>query len=394
MRVTFLSDEWRRNGGVASYVHRLARRLVARGDSVQVVHGDQGAAPIEGVRDDCVPGCARYGQPRGHQEAAAAAALDVMRGFGPDVVHIQSSNNFLLEQRIRERYRATKTLHVFDFCPSNTKFHHARERACVYPTSALCLPRMGYLSCTTSRRPSVWIRLQRRAVDANRNNAGYAKILVASEYVARKARETGYPEAQVDVLPYFVEPVPASTDPEPRVILTGGRIVREKGLDLLLAALTSVPRPWRAIIAGDGIEAASIRALADRLGLSGDIEFAGWQDEAGMAALFQRASVVVMPSRWPEPSGILGLEAMAHARPVVAFATGGIPEWLAHGETGLLAKPLDAAALADAITRVLDDPARGRAMGAAGAARAANLFSPERHLAALDALYRALPGPS
>jgi glycosyltransferase involved in cell wall biosynthesis len=392
MRVTFISGEWRRTGGIASYLHRLAHALVARGDSVQIVHGDRTAPVVPGVRDDCVPGCTLYGQPRKEEAAATAGALHAIRAFAPDIVHVQGCNNFRLEQAVRDRYRATKTLHVYDYCPSNTKFHHGPDRECVYPTGAMCLPRMGYLSCTTSRRPTVWMRMQRRVHAANRNNGGYAKLIVASAHVRRHALATGYRPDQVEVIPYFVEDEPASA-PEPRVILTGGRLVREKGIDLFLAALAQVPRPWRAVVAGDGLEAARLRAQAQAAGLAGDVEFAGWQDEAGMAALYRRASVVVMPSRWPEPSGIIGLEAMAHARPVVAFATGGIPEWLADGETGLLAPPLDVAALARAIGSLVADEAAARRMGDAGRARARQVFSPGPHLARVTALYGALPEP-
>lgn len=393
MRVTFISIEWQRNGGVASYLHRLAAALAARGDAVQVVHGDRGATPIAGVRDDCVPGCTSWGQPRGHEESSAAAAMDAIRGFDPDVVHVQSCNNFTLEALIRARYRATKTLHVYDFCPSNTKYHHGPDRECAYPTSALCLPRMGYLACTTSRRPAVWIGLQRRARRANRNNASYGKVIVASGHVRGHALATGYPEAQVEVVPYFVGTAAPAT-PEAGLVLTGGRLVREKGIDLFLAALPHVAHSWRAIVAGAGLEAAALAAQASSAGLNGRVEFAGWKDEASMAALFDRASVVAMPSRWPEPSGILGLEAMAHGRPVVAFATGGIPEWLSHGETGLLVAPGDIRGFGAALDSLLTDPDASARMGHAGRLRAAQVFSAEAHLARLDAIYASLPGPS
>lgn len=391
MRVTFLNDDWRRNGGVASYLHRLAKALTARGDAVQIVHADSAAPDVQGVRSDYIEGCTAYGASISHP--ATRAAIAAVEAFAPDIVHAHSCGNFALEAALRARYRATKSLHVFEFCPSNTKFHHAKGRDCVYPTSAMCLPRLGYLRCTTSRRPNVWVEMYRRATGTNAHNAGYAKLIVASDYVRSKALATGYPAAQVDTIPYFVEETPASS-PEPGLVVTGGRLVREKGIDLFLQALTSVRQPWRAIIAGDGMEAASLEARARELGLDGAVTFAGWQDEAQMAALYRLASLVVMPSRWPEPSGIIGLEAMAHGRPVVAFATGGIPEWLEHGVTGLAAAPGDPAALASAISTVLGDAALAARMGEAGRVSVARTFSSPLHLAKLDALYGALPAPA
>lgn len=391
MRVTLISDEWRRNGGVASYLRRLASALAARGDAVQVVHNDCGAPSEPGVADAYAAGSTAYGG----GEAAAGAAIARVAAFTPDVVHVQSCNNFALEAVLRARYRATKTLHVYDFCPSNTKYHHALERDCMHPTGALCLPRMGYKRCTTSRRPTVWLRLQRRAAEANRNNAGYQRLIVASQYVRRKALVTRYPPEQVVVVPYFVaEADPPPPPPGERTILTGGRFTREKGFDLFIDALARVPRPWRAILAGDGLERAALERRARAAGLANEIEFTGWQDEAGMHALYARAAVVVMPSRWPEPSGIVGLEAMAQGRPVVAFAAGGIPEWLAHGETGLLAAPHNSAALGEAIASVLADPAAASRMGRAGRARTQSTYSAARHLASLTALYESLPQPS
>lgn len=391
MRVTLISDEWRRNGGVAAYLRGLASALAARGDEVQVIHGDREGQPVPGVRDHCVPGGTGDSGPAAR--VAGATAFSHVSDFDPDIVHVQRCNNFVLEAALRARYPAIKTLHDFDFCPSGTKYHHALERPCSHPTGALCLPRMGYKRCTTSRRPQVWLRMQRRAAAANRNNAEYEHLIVASDFMRDTALATGYRPDQLIVVPYFVAEAPAAAL-HARTILTGGRFAREKGFDLFIDALTRVPRPWRAIVAGDGLERAALERRAREAGLADDIEFAGWQDEDGMRALYARAAVVVMPSRWPEPSGIVGLEAMAHGVPVVAFASGGIPEWLVHGETGLLAPPLDSAALGDAVARILADPDAAARMGRAGRARAQARYTVSGHLARLSALYSSVSRPA
>ena len=67
------------------------------------------------------------------------------------------------------------------------------------------------------------------------------------------------------------------------------------------------------------------------------IEFAGWQDETGRARLLADADALVVPSIWPEPFGLVGLEAAAAGVPAIAFRVGGIPEWLHDGENGCLA---------------------------------------------------------
>jgi len=97
--------------------------------------------------------------------------------------------------------------------------------------------------------------------------------------------------------------------------------------------------------------------------------------------------VVVVPSRWPEPFGIVGIEAMAHGRPVVAFGVGGIPEWLTDGVGGFVVPPADVATMAGRIVSVLANPAEAEAMALRGRARVLRDFSEEAHLAKLVPLY-------
>jgi glycosyltransferase involved in cell wall biosynthesis len=85
---------------------------------------------------------------------------------------------------------------------------------------------------------------------------------------------------------------------------------------------------------------------------SADVSFTGWIDTGERARLLAATDVVVVPSIWPEPYGLSGLEALAAGLPVAAFRSGGIPEWLRDGVTGALAPtPPTASGLADAIVR-------------------------------------------
>ena len=97
--------------------------------------------------------------------------------------------------------------------------------------------------------------------------------------------------------------------------------------------------------------------------------------------------MVAIPSLWPEPFGLVGIETLAQGRPVIASATGGIGDWLEDGVGGLLVTPGDARALAAALDELLADPERQRAMGAAGRARVASRFTAAHHVAALLAAF-------
>jgi glycosyltransferase involved in cell wall biosynthesis len=118
------------------------------------------------------------------------------------------------------------------------------------------------------------------------------------------------------------------------------------------------------------------------------MSFTGWLSPEELARELAEASVVVMPSLWPEPFGLVGIEALAAGRPVVASFTGGVGDWLEDGVNGLCVRPGDPAALARALNELLADPTRQQAMGAAGKRMVAGRFSAQHHLTSLLDAYR------
>ena len=167
-----------------------------------------------------------------------------------------------------------------------------------------------------------------------------------------------------------------------------------KGVGRLLAALEVVARhltrPVRLVIVGDGAERGKLEAEAkilceknDRL----DVRFAGWQDEQGKAEFF-RSGRARCPEHVARAVRARWLEAAAAGVPAVAFATGGIPEWLHENENGCLAPAAGARpdALADAIVRCVGNAEvleRLRAGARAGAAR----WTLDEHLAGLERVF-------
>ncbi len=152
--------------------------------------------------------------------------------------------------------------------------------------------------------------------------------------------------------------------PEEKIVFYVGRLVREKGVQVLLEAipqvLARVPNV-KFIIGGKGPYEGELRALAANLGVSSRVYFTGYVDDEVRNALYHWADVAVFPSLY-EPFGIVILEAMAARTPVVATDTGGISEIIEHGLDGLKVPPGDSRALADSILSVLYDPARAKMM--------------------------------
>lgn len=172
-----------------------------------------------------------------------------------------------------------------------------------------------------------------------------------------------------------------------------------KGVDLFLQAAAlvaqTVPEVCFVIVGGaiEGQEAyaATLRQLARRLEIDGRVQFTGWRyGPADMPDVYRALSVVVLPSRRPEPFGLVLVEAMACGRPVVATDHGGPREICAPGETGLLVPPGDAGALAAAVTWLLAHPDRAQAMGEAGRRRVETHYDIRRTVRATEGIYEEL----
>jgi glycogen(starch) synthase len=190
--------------------------------------------------------------------------------------------------------------------------------------------------------------------------------------------------------PLTMSPAPLEFDP-PRLLCVG-RLAPEKGFELALSAFASLVERFpsaRLIVGGDGPERASLVQQAADLGISSRVDFVGWVAPKRVQVLMNSATIVVLPS-WTEGLPLVATEAAQVARPVVATRVGGMPEVVLHGETGLLVEPGDSAALAAAITSLLEDPRRARAMAEAARRRADDLFGLDSCIGAYDALYRGL----
>ncbi|AXT48278.1 MULTISPECIES: glycosyltransferase family 4 protein [Chromobacterium] len=154
----------------------------------------------------------------------------------------------------------------------------------------------------------------------------------------------------------------------------------EKGHRTVLAALGLLKNKWpdaRYVIAGEGPEQQVIAELARQLGLQHRVLLAGVVSP--VAALLARADLVLMPSSY-EPLGMSQIEALGLSVPVIASDTGGIPETMRHGETGVLAPPGDAAAWAEAIDQALSQLAMMKAWAQAGRVDVRSRFAPEQNL--------------
>lgn len=196
-----------------------------------------------------------------------------------------------------------------------------------------------------------------------------AVIVCVSRALAEEARRLG--ARDVRVIPNGVElPPETGKEADPPEVLFAGRLSPEKGVAELAAASEGL----NLVVAGDG----PLRSLLPQA--------RGFLPPEQLAELYARAAVVVCPSR-RDGFPVACAEAMAHGRPVVASAVGGLPDMVVDGETGLLVPPRDAAALRAAVDRLLADPDLRRRLGRAARERIAELCDWERIVDATLAAY-------
>ncbi|MBI5433250.1 MAG: glycosyltransferase family 4 protein [Planctomycetes bacterium] len=398
-------------GGSERYALALARALAERGHEVAGLCARRTEDAPNGL---CVFEHASYADDRARDEDLEPLLADVA-AFEPDVVVLLSGRGrALVRALLGVRPKLPLVRFVQDhtlFCPGLDKLH-ADGSPCERPMGLECLARYytggGCFGFRRELHASPFdglgglVKHQGALADAGR----FERLLVASSYMRRELLAVGCAPERVDVVPYFThsasdalaprEPADAVRDfvlgsGEP-VLFTPARLaLPDKGVDFLLSALGKLARPFRAVIAGAGPAEAWLRTKAREEGLAERVRFTGWQDAASIEWLYAHATAIAFPSVWDEPFGLVGIEAMAHAKPVVAFDVGGVREWLVEGETGFAVARRDTDAFARALERVLDDSALATRLGRAGRARVEAEFRAPKHLERLEvALERAL----
>lgn len=305
----------------------------------------------------------------------------------PDLIHIHSGYfavGPLLMAHLARRLPLIYTLHdVTPLCPRMTKL--TRQ-------GALCSNRQGW-ACITSvcyslndqNRPLSNIFGLMMRVWQNKALHALSTCIVPSHYLGAELERSGMAADRIHVVPHFIQaPIhPPNTTLEPR-ILFAGRLVEEKGIKILLQALSHLrATAWQLHIAGDGPLRGWLENEIAQGGFSDHIKLLPMLDPESLAQEYQAARLVVMPSLIPESFGLVGLEALSAGRPVAGFCSGGMAEWLIDDVSGLVATWGNAISLANAIDRLLGSPDLCQRLGWRGFELVKQKFSPESHSARL-----------
>jgi glycosyltransferase involved in cell wall biosynthesis len=229
------------------------------------------------------------------------------------------------------------------------------------------------------------VRLARRSAWApvlfRRVMARSSAVTAVSSYLASEA------QSMAAGLSVVVEPMPVNVElfsplagaaagpRSPDRFLFVGRLNEQKGIALLLQALAASGSDASLDVVGDGDGRAALESIARTLGVAARVRWLGAQSQEQLVPLYRAATAVVIPSEG-EGLGLVAVEAQLCETPVIAFRSGGLPDVVSDGATGLLTPPGDVRALAAAMDAVLARDDRGASLGKAGRDAALARFSP------------------
>lgn len=373
-------------GGVETYTRDMFAELERRGHrNVVVVSGEMlPGLRVEGRVVHHVPEILDFRRAAGPTIVERVRKL--VEGQRPDVAYLHTTMNLALAEWIVRRLPSVYFAHEYGaFCPSGARLLARSGSVCDLDGTPSCRCLLNaYVERCNTRHPWRLLGMYRRGHETHRWVGKADAIACGSNYVASRHAQAGFDPLRIVVLPYPVR-IPNADDlvptpPAGRTILYCGRLVPGKGVRVLLEALRSVRAGWRLKVAGDGPELPALVALVQRLDLGQRVELLGRVSRPVVEQLYREARLLVVPSMWPEPLGMVGPEALAYGRPVVGSLVGGTGEWLLDGVTGLAAPPGDASGLARQINRLLDDADLAERMGRAGRDLVERRFSLEGHV--------------
>ena len=324
------------------------------------------------------------------QSANPWAAMELRRVltvFQPDVVHVLMFLTQLSPLILPLLKTVPSLYHVVWYrpiCPLGTKLLPDGS-SCYSPPGTICY-RTGCLPLRD------WMPLMFQMKLWRRWRGVFDLIVANSEAVRRRLVAEGIEPVEVVLNGIGLR--------EPRPPLSGapsvafaGRLVREKGVEVLLRAFAKVAQQIpeaRLVLCGDGPERFHIEERAGQLGLASRVAMLGFQPSEEVERIFRGAWAVAVPSIWEEPFGEVAIEAMANGVAVVSSSSGGLREIVRDGQTGFLVPPGDVDALGDALLRILGNRDLAERLGRTGREVAMAEFSRTKMIGRFEQFYQSL----
>jgi glycosyltransferase involved in cell wall biosynthesis len=394
MRLLFVHDRFGAMAGAEINLQLSATELKSRGHTVGLLHGPP-TGKGERAWADLFP--ERFPLAEGNNSTATQNALE---SFQPDAIYIHKmSDGGVLKALVASGVPVARMVHDHDlYCMRSYKYFPLTRTICTRGAGWHCIFPCG---ATLARNrqgglPLKWVSYlaRKREIALNRN---FARMVVATDYMRQELLRNGFDTRRIEIhapVPRAEDTAATASFSERNLIIYSGQVIRGKGVDVLLESLALVREPFECLIFGGGNHRGYCEELSLKLGLANRVRFRGYVPPAELQNHYADASLAVVSSVWPEPFGAVGLEAMRHGLPVVAFAAGGISEWLFDGQNGFLVPWMDRKQFAERIDRLLTDKALGRQLGARGRQLLRDKFNFDQYISGLEEMFARITNSS
>jgi glycosyltransferase involved in cell wall biosynthesis len=425
MRLLFVHDRFGAMAGAEVNLQLTAAELKNRGHIVGLLHGPSTGKGEQAWMDlfherfalgETSPKPMTRVEPANHDTARCSAAVsaasyggvsppvhgkrnnseatrNALEVFQPDAIYIHKMSNVSVLKLLAESgVPIARMVHDHDlYCMRSYKYFPLTRTICTRGAGLHCIFPCGATLARnrTGGWPVKWVsyRARKKEIALNRR---FARMIVATDYMRQELLRNGFDSRRIEIH----APVPQSDNGAARasfsdrnLIIYSGQVIRGKGVDVLLESLARVRAPFECLIFGDGNHRAYCEALNRKLGLADRVHFQGYVPPVELQKYYEDASIAVVSSVWPEPFGAVGLEAMRHGLPVVAFDAGGIKEWLLDGQNGFRVPWMDRARFAQSVEKLLKDKTLGRQMGERGRQLLRDKFNFDKYISDLEEMF-------
>ena len=389
MKILMIHDTGTATGGAEFQMLSLRQGLRDLGHDVRLFSSR--ATPVEGSEILAEYSC--FGSNSLFQVISQTANLsaylklrEILSEFQPDVVHVRMflwQMSPLILPLLKDYPCIYQTAVYKAICPSGTK---------MLPDGSTCQDRAG-MACLSNKclTPQTWaaLMLQRQLWLSWRDTFDVVVSLSAGMKTQLEAAGIEPVEVIYNGIPVRSQSTSLTAAP---TVVYAGRLVAEKGIDILLRAFAIVRSQVadaRLLIAGDGKEKKSLQALCRQLNLDDAVEWLGYLPQAEMERRFEGAWIQAVPSQWAEPFGNVTTEAMMRGTAVVASAVGAQPEIVTEATGFLISDYSSIDSWADKLALLLANRQLASTMGQAGRDRALAEFSEsQRNLKFLELYHR------
>ena len=381
MKILFVNEKAGFFGGVEQNIYDSALALEKRGHELSIAYGEK----CRDLETMILPFKFSVLCPELNAVSSNGIVSDRLNSLTndlkPDVIYIHKIPSINLLKNFIGKIRTVRMVHDHNLCcPRHHKYFFFNNRICNKPVGWFCYADLGFLKKNPGSPLKVGFKSIANVKKEIHANANIDKLIVGSSYMKKELEINGINSSKIiTISPTYAltSNKPATPIPNNNTILFVGQLIKGKGVDILLNALSLVKEKFYLKIAGAGNAKESLKLLTEQLNLTKNVEFLEWIPPDKISELYQRARIVVVPSRWPEPFGMVGVEAMRAGRPVVATDSGGIPDWLHNNKNGLISEASNPKNLAANIDILLKDFEKCKKMGETGMQMAKDLFSPD-----------------